>query len=599
MRRLSSQTINDINARVDILSVVGEYVDLKKKGSDWWGCCPFHSEKTPSFHVVPDRNMYHCFGCGKGGGLISFYMEMEKLNFGEAVENLAKKNGIEIIYEGGFADTSEQDKTKEEMLDLYKRVSSMFHYILINNNEGSLAKNYIEKRGLSPHIIEQFMIGYSPKNRFWLRKFLLSKNYSPEFLEKTGLFSKKYSDISFFTNRLMFPIWNRNGQVIAFGARLLEGDGPKYLNSSEMPQYKKGETLYAFHLAKQTIRETKTIILCEGYMDVIAYHQAGIKNAVAPLGTALTAEQIKLFKPFVENVILAFDSDTAGLNATKKAIVLCRQNHCVVKIFDPKKYFGDSLKNIPKDPAEILEQQGAEVLTNIINTATIDCDFLLSLLAENFSNSSEGKLKACLDFFWYIDALQSDVQKDACLEQLSETFNLSFEAVKNDYKNQGVAKKRLSEHKVQAKTSEKNIKKDAELRLMLASIVNIKFYPLVRASLSSEDFENEYARELFFTMEECLRKDSMTFDFIFEKCSDENLRKLISNTIATEEFVNNAQKIIEDGIQLIKRNSLIKRRNNILTKIRQYSSKGNDQSMLKSLIEEKMLIDTELKKENK
>ncbi|MGL4981991.1 MAG: DNA primase [Treponemataceae bacterium] len=599
MRRLSSQTINDVNTRVDIITLVGEYVALKKKGSDWWGCCPFHSEKTPSFHVVPDRNMYHCFGCGKGGGLISFYMEMEKLNFGEAVESIAKKYGIEIVYEGKIVDTSEQDKAKDEMLDLYKRVCAMFHYILMTNKDAAVAKNYIVQRGLSPQIIEQFMIGYSPKDRFWLKKFLLSKNYSQKFLESSGLFSKKYADIAFFSNRLMFPIWDRNGNPIAFGARLLEGDGPKYVNSAELPQYKKGSTLYAFHLAKQAIRETKIVILCEGYMDVIAYHQANIKNAVAPLGTALTLDQVRLFKPFVETVILSFDTDTAGLNATKKAIALCRENHCTVKIVDPKKYFGSTVTNIPKDPAEILEQQGAEVLTNIVNTATIDCDFLLSLLTENFNDSSEGKLKACLDFFWYIDALQSDVQKDVCLEQLSETFNLSFEAVKNDYKNQGVAKKRLSAYTVDVQKSEKNIKKDAELRLMLASIVNVEFYPLVRAALTSDDFENTYAKELFFIMEECVREDLMAFDFIFEKCADESLKKLIATTIATEEFVNNAQKIIEDGIQLMKKNSLMKRRNNIMSKIRQYSSAGSDQGVLKKLIEEKMLLDDELKKGNK
>jgi len=330
MPKISSTTIDEINNRTDIVQLVGEYTRLEQKsGNDWWGCCPFHSEKTPSFHVLPDKKMYHCFGCGVGGGIIKFYMEVEKCTFIEAAKFLAKKAGIEIVYDGDFKENNEQiDTSKDEYIELYTRLAGTYQYFLNSTDMGKNALEYLKKRGVTEDIINRFQLGYSPKDRYWLKKFFLKKNYTSEFLDKSGLFSKKYHDVSFFSNRLMFPIFNRKNQVIAFGGRILEGEGPKYLNSGEMIQYKKREVLYAFNLAKQPIRKARQAIICEGYMDVIAYHQAGIEIAVAPLGTALTAEQIKTLQPFVDTILLSFDSDSAGQAATEKAIfIISRQRN--------------------------------------------------------------------------------------------------------------------------------------------------------------------------------------------------------------------------------------------------------------------------------
>jgi DNA primase len=200
MPRISPATIDEVNARVDIVSLVGEYTRLERRGSDWWGCCPFHNEKTPSFHVVPDRKMYHCFGCGKGGGPVNFLMELEKLTFVEAVESLAKKTGVEVIYEGGSADGAEhkRDTTKDDLIDLYGRVAVSFHYLLTEAEQGAQARDYLAGRKVDPSIIETFSLGYAPADRRWLFSFLRKKGYSPEFLAKSGLFSKKYPEVSFF-----------------------------------------------------------------------------------------------------------------------------------------------------------------------------------------------------------------------------------------------------------------------------------------------------------------------------------------------------------------------------------------------------------------
>ena len=253
-------------------------------------------------------------------------MEMEKLTYVETLETLAKKCGIPIKYkEGGAPSDYVRDDTAEKMIELYERTASMFHYFLMETPQGKKALDYIRGRGLTDETIKKFRLGYAPADRKWLKTFLTGKNFSVDFLNKSGLFSQKYPDFSFFSDRLMFPIFNRKGQVVAFGGRVIppaDESQRKYLNSGDLPQFKKRETLFGFSFAKNSIRGKKSIIFCEGNMDVIAYHQCGLDYAVATLGTALTPEHIKMISGFVAGgtVYLSFDSDGAGQEATWKAI---------------------------------------------------------------------------------------------------------------------------------------------------------------------------------------------------------------------------------------------------------------------------------------
>ncbi len=221
--RISQETIGLIHNTADIVSVVGEYTKLERRsGNDWWGCCPFHGEKTASFHVNTDQRFYYCFGCHASGDVIKFVMEMEKISYPEAVTVLAKRNGIAIKYEDGEPPADyKRDDTIDRLIELYERTASMFHYFLLETPQGKKALEYVQKRGLTPETIEKFKLGYSPADTKWLKGFLRSKNYSDEFLAKSGLFSSKYPDYSFFADRLMFPIFNRKGQVVAFGGRVL------------------------------------------------------------------------------------------------------------------------------------------------------------------------------------------------------------------------------------------------------------------------------------------------------------------------------------------------------------------------------------------
>ena len=593
MAKISSSTIDEVNDRTDLVSLIGEYTRLERRGGDWWGCCPFHNEKTPSFHVVPSRKMYHCFGCGQGGSAINFVMEIEKLGFMDAVVQLAKKTGVEVIYEGNsIVQENPLEKKKDEIFDLYSRTSGTYHYFLTETDMGKFAYDYLISRGVTKEIIKKFQLGYSPADRTWLKKFLLSKNYSNEFLNESGLFSKKYPDISFFSDRLMFPIFNRKNQVVAFGGRLLHGEGPKYLNSGEMLQYKKGETLYAFNFAKESIRKEKSVIFCEGYMDVIAYHQAGITNAVAPLGTALTEDQVRIISSFVDTVYLSFDSDEAGQNATFKAILLCRKMDLPVKII---KLEGG------KDPSEILNKFGVDLLTNAINDAIIDTDFLLSALATRYNiGTPDGRTQASLAFFSYVDSLNSDIQKDTCLEKLCQAYNLKPEAVKADFNNRDKARTRLRTPSTNNNDKEKIPEKivlNAETRAMLAVISNVDYFPMMRSNLSVDDFEDVLARDMFIALEECYREGSMSYDNFLSKCTDERVQLIVSQSVTSGEFAINSEKTVEDCIWLIRKNSLERKRDRLLNQIRQCQGNTLDeQQKLNLLLNEKMSIDLELRK---
>jgi len=592
---ISQSTIDEVASRTDIISIVQEYLPLTQKGNDWWGCCPFHNEKTPSFSVSSEKKFYYCFGCHAGGTVFNFIMQMEKLSYPEAIEFLAKKAGVPIQYsDGGDAPKEDPDAhLKAEYIDLYNRVSGTFHYMLMETEAGKFALEYITKRGLTKETLEKFKIGYSPADRRWLKQFLLKKNYSEDFLDNSGLFSKKYPDFAFFSDRLMFPIFDRKGDVVALGGRFLRGDpdkSPKYLNSGDLIQYKKGSTLYAFNFAKTAIRENKKVIFCEGYMDCIAYHQCGIQYAVAPLGTALTEEQIHLVKPFVDSILLSFDSDAPGQNATVRAILMCRRQNVTVKVI---RLSGG------KDPAEIMVNLGPAILTNDVDNAILDNDFLLSRLLNTYSKDSpEGKAKASLEYFQYLDVLQSDVQKDACLEQFCQAFNIDPEAARKDYTNREQILPRIQrkEETVQDKQAELHVKKPtAELRAILTAVAdNVSLFQKIRNEISVDDLEDNRAKELFIIMEECCRSGTFSVSNILNRCGDDGLKELIIQS--TTEYSNHVEQSVLDGIQLIKRNVLIRKRAEILNQMRRLerSSLPEDKEQLSELLSQKMDIDKQI-----
>jgi DNA primase len=600
MSRIARSTIQELNDRLDAVAIVGNYVRLEKKGGRWWGCCPFHNEKTPSFTVDPERKMYHCFGCGQGGGIINFVMEMDKLSFPEAVEILARQTGIEIIRENGEFEPKDpgENSRKEEMAELFRRVSVTFHYFLMEIDEGSLAKQYIISRGINQDMIERFRLGYAPANRGWLFQFLSKKGYSPQFLAGTGLFSEHYPQSSFFSHRLMFPIADRQGRTVAFGGRIIEGEGPKYLNSRESELYKKGQTLFAIDLALPEIRKTREVYLAEGYMDVIALHQAGISNAVAPLGTAFTDEQAKLLRRWAEKIYLVFDSDQAGQNAAVKGILTCRRNGLSCAVAVPSGTGGAEAEF--KDPADILRYQGPEVLQSRMKCVIIDFNYLISRSRSLYDiSSAEGKAKAVTFLFPYFDTLDSDVSRDSCIGAVAAAFGVDRTAIQNDY-NRRRSGERASPQEARV---EKPVRVNDELYLLSIVLVNFHLYPDFRKAVSIDDLEDPSAKELFIAMEESYINEEGGVDALMARIPSAALRQYVAGKGTSKEFLKDPEQLVKDGIKRIRQKKLKRRLSEIVAELHNLESREaaseagfRVDSRIEELLVEKMHIDTELRR---
>ena len=400
----------------------------------------------------------------------------------------------------------------------------------------------------------------------------------------------------------MFPIFNRRGQVVAFGGRVIppaDESQRKYLNSPDLPQFKKRETLFGFNFAKNSIRQNKKVIFCEGNMDVIAYHQCGLDFAVATLGTAMTVEHIKMIQGFVAEgtVYLSFDSDGAGQTATWKAIKLCRENDLTVRII--------RLKG-GKDPSEILLKFGEKNLTSQVNNAILDCDYLLLRLGEKYPvDTPEGKTKAALEFFQYVDVLKSDIQRESCLEQLCQTFNLKPEAVKRDFINRNRAQER-SNIRNNTNQIEQNtpVKLDAELRGLIAVTADPGQFKNIRSKISENDLQNIYARRLFKTLEECYieKENSFTIkdilDCLNQNEDDKKLVQVITESISSGVYQSERIAVfVQDTIEYILKNRLEDQRNKLSKRIKEYSNSiatEDDQIQFNNLLKEKLELDKKI-----
>ncbi|MCL2185114.1 MAG: DNA primase [Treponema sp.] len=626
MALISKRTIAEVNDRLDPITVVGDYVRLEQKSGRWWGKCPFHGagqEKTASFKVEPDLKMYHCFGCQKGGSIINFVMEMEKISYPEAIKLIARKIGIEIIYEEGSSSsdggTSEQENTfKEQLFELYKRTTKTFQYFLTEKPEGKEALDYILKRGISTQMIEAFKIGYSPPDRNFLHNFLKSKGYSDDFLEKSGLFSANYKKIPLFSGRLMFPITDRQGRIVAFGGRalpgLLQSDGkepPKYINSPETEIYKKRQTVFAIEQAKEQMRQTKSAYLVEGYTDVIALHQAGITNAVAPLGTAFTDEQAKWLNKWVNNLYLLFDTDEAGQKAAYTAIMTCRKNGISCSLVDTqegiKTVIGeDHLKKI-KDPAEILQKFGHEILKKILKFIINDFEYLI-LRGKLQNTAADGEINRAVSFmFPYLDSLASEIDRSDSITRIADIFKIERAAVQKDYSQWKSDQTRFShvkDEKDQGGQQKQGLeihplRRNAELSLLTAVAVNMELYTEFRAALEIKEIEDKAAKEIFIALEECFIHDENGIDSLLSRIKDENLRNYVSEMGTSGEYQNNvASRLMEDGIKKIRKKRLDKRLKDISSQMREIERKneGANSSLIDELLEEKKFIDEQIRK---
>lgn len=484
----SDEIIEEVRSKNDIVDVIGGYISLKKKGSTYSACCPFHHEKTPSFHVSRDKQMYHCFGCGVGGNVYTFIMEYENYSFPEAVKFLAERSKTALPEK----EVSDEQRRKESyrtlLKDMNRTATAYFHYLLTKTEHGKKAMDYLRGRGLTEETIVKFGMGYSDIYENDLYKYLRGKGYTDAQLKDSGLVDihEGKGGTDKFWNRVMVPILDINGKVIGFGGRVL-GDGlPKYINTRETQVFDKGHNLFAMNLARRSKR--RGIIICEGYMDVIALHQAGFDNAVASLGTAFTIGQAEIIKRFTDEVYLAYDSDGAGTKATLKNLSILREVGLVNRVIDMKPY---------KDPDEFIQSMGREAFEERIKNATTGIVFEIDTIAKNFNmQDPEDKIKFSREAAIRLAAIEEVLARHSYIDTVSEKYSLDKDGLKelvSKYGASGLANQNYYEERPLASPAVK--KQDAAnkpQKLLLTWLVNdTNLFRVLEGIIDERDFMGE------------------------------------------------------------------------------------------------------------
>jgi len=624
MGRLAESTIRGVQERLDAIAVVEGYVRLEKRAGRYWGRCPFHGggrERTPSMKVDPDRKLFHCFGCGKGGGIIAFVMEMDGTGFPETIMNLARRFGVPVEFEGGgdAAGYEAERARRDQLLELYRRTAVKFSHFLLETAEGRPALDYILGRGLDEGAVRRFRLGYSPADRGWLHRFLLTKGFSPEFLGGSGLFAVDYPGMAFFSGRLMFPIADRQGRTVAFGGRALPGaaawkDGrepPKYVNSRESDIYAKGQVLYGLDTAIPGIRATKTAYLAEGYMDVIALHSAGVVNAVAPCGTALTDDQARLLRNHAETAVLVFDSDEAGMAAAEKAVLVCRRNglscSVVAGLADAAAGKGGA-----KDPAEMLLESGAEALKGAMGSTIMDFEYLLARGRARYDVSApKGKALALSALHPYLDALGSRTERDACIEAAADALRADRASARADYadrkpdpgrRNAGRDKgEEAGEGADSADSPNRGAppRMNDEVFLLTLVALNTDLYPRLRARVGIRDAEDPAAKELFVALEECFAHGEEGTEALLARVTWEALRAFVAERGVSGEFSRDAgrdlERMVDDGVRRLELKKRRRRLAEIAGELRAMERESGGDDGFQELIDEKIQLDMEIR----
>ena len=419
---ISEDLVEEIRLKNDIVDVISSYVKLQKKGSSYFGLCPFHNEKSPSFSVSRSKQMYYCFGCGAGGNVFTFIMEYENFTFAEAVKMLAERVGVEIP-EAEYSQEAKEKANRKALLLEINKLAAKYYYAQLKSEQGKLAHDYLTKRGLDEETITAFGLGYSNKYSDDLYKYLKLKGYSDELLSQAGLISisEKNGAYDKFWNRVMFPIMDVNNRVIGFGGRVMGQGEPKYLNSPETEVFDKSRNLYGLNRAR-TSRKSY-FLLCEGYMDVIALHKAGFTNAVASLGTAFTSGHASLIKRYANEVYLTFDSDEAGTKAALRALPILKEAGITAKIIRMDPY---------KDPDEFIKNLGAEAFEERINKARNGFLFSLEIMERDYDmNSPEGKTAFYNAVAKRLTEFEEEIERNNYIEAVAEKYHISYENLRN------------------------------------------------------------------------------------------------------------------------------------------------------------------------
>ena len=551
----SEELIEEIRSRNDIVDVVSGYVRLQKKGSSHWGLCPFHNEKSPSFSVNGDRQMFHCFGCGAGGNVYTFIMNYENYSFPEAVKLLAQRAGVSLPEPDESEDAKKRAGRRARLLEV-NRAAAKFFYYQLRTLHGEVGRRYLQKRELTEETMRRFGLGFAGKNGAELVQYLRSKGFEDELIKDAGLasYSERHGMTSQFWNRVMFPIQDINHRVIGFGGRVL-GDGePKYLNSPETMIFDKRRNLYGLNYARTA--RSGNIILCEGYMDVIAMHQAGFGQAVASLGTAFTPEQANLLRRYTDNVLLAYDSDGAGVKAALRGIGILREAGLAGKVIDMRPY---------KDPDEFMKALGREAFEERIGKAENSFFFEIRILEGQFDmNDPEQKTRFHREIAKRLCSFSEEMERENYLQAVSEKYFVSAESLRKlvvSYASQtGLAKPAERPRSgVQRKNAPEENVKNAQRLLITWLSEEPGLYGRVSKYISPRDFTVELYRTVAERMFRDLEQGKFQPAGIISMFSDEEQQReaasLFSARLPRLDTGQEREKAFKDVLLSVKRNS--------------------------------------------
>ncbi|TDL85284.1 DNA primase [Vibrio vulnificus] len=533
--RIEDEKINQIREAVDIVDLIGEYVQLKKQGRNYFGLCPFHGENSPSFSVSTEKQIFHCFGCGAGGNIFTFLMDIEGYSFVESAKVLAEKGNVPLEVEiNKDSKRSNMPAGAQQMVEAHDLLRKFYHHLLVNTKEGQDALEYLLKRGFTEETIEKFQIGYSLDSWDFVSKFLLKRGFPAEYMEQAGLIIYREKDESYFDrfrNRVMFPIMDHQGNTIAFSGRAMGDDEPKYLNSPETPIFNKSKTLYNFHHARPHIRKKEQAVIFEGFADCISAVGAGVENAVATMGTALTDQHIQLLKRNTDQILICYDSDSAGLNAANRAVNMLQDHEFSVKVA----LMPDNL-----DPDDYIKEFGEKsFVSEVIGASLTYMAFKMHYLRRGKNVNNEGdRIQYIEEVLKEISRLPNAVERDHYLRQLSSEFSLSLDALEQQQRQvffterkkgtlpQPAAQKKMAlqyEHKL--KPAHHNAETKLIAHMLKSRDMTFKIQQLLGQTVFHVDEHQAIITYLYAFYEDGHEPDT---SFFLTYLPDPNLRRIVS-----------------------------------------------------------------------
>ncbi len=552
----SDELIEEVRAKNDIVDIIGGYVQLTRKGSTYFGLCPFHNEKTGSFSVSGSKQMYYCFGCGAGGNVFTFLMQYENFTFGEAMQSLAERVGIDLPSQELTGAKKREADRRALLLEIQKEAAK-YYYMLLRNARGQRALSYFRGRGLTDETMKRFGLGYSDQYSNDLYRYLRSRGYEDEVLKDSGLvsFDEVRGAHDKFWNRAMFPIMDIHNRVIGFGGRVM-GDGePKYLNSPETKIFDKSRSLYGLNIARTT-RENR-ILLCEGYMDVIALHQAGFDNAVASLGTSLTSGHASLLKRYTKEVYLTYDSDGAGVKAALRAIPLLREAGIAVKVINMRPH---------KDPDEFIRALGADAYTERIGAAENAFLFEVRMLQERYDM---GDPQSRTDFYNEVAkkllGFSEELERNNYIEAVADRFRIGFDNLRKLVNRQAMGGVPPVRAPLKSGVNEKRKKEDGmrqSQKLLLTWLAgDYGIFDVIEGVITEEDFTEDLYRRVAAQVFEQYRREGAVnpariVSQFFEAEEQREVAAIFNARIREIETEGDRDKALWETIIRVKRNSI-------------------------------------------